>query len=905
MLESSDNTNSATRAARVGQLLDDVHVRQARGEPVDCTALLAAHPDLADSLRPQLELLRQMHAVRSTHAELLARGLVTQTPDGTLGGMIGGYRVTGFIGRGGMGLVLKACDDRLRRPVALKILRPELTATGSATPVPDAATTRFEREARAAASLNHPHIVAVYSVGQDRGARYIAMEYVAGPSLAEVLRDGHCRDELCAGARWEDGSSGGVGYGSSVRPPRLTEPPVAGAPRSSASPDTGRSVALSPLPDAPASPLPTPLVRNLFRQLLEALAAAHAAGLIHRDVKPSNILLQELRGAGIEESSGSDPEIEGTRNQAATDQDVGGAGDQEGRAPSGTTRTDDREAPSAAITTAGAKHTGNGPGAPHSSIPRSLDSSTPPSLDPSMPVLKLADFGLARLQRDATQVTLAGAVLGTPEYMSPEQARGEPNLDPRADLYSAGVVLYEMLTGRTPFRADTPTATLHRILNEEPADPRTLTRDVDPALASLALRLLAKEPADRLASAAEALGILDRGRRLARRSRARRRRMLVGVLMVAATAVLVGLGVFVRGRLHAAREIVAAYYDPNRPRLVTVAWSDGEVNHAYANIQREGGLRMDYPWLRMSDSGRWCVFIGDRDPDDRANLLAMEDDGRVRWSTWLGDKRRWPDCEQTTLWHANYVVCAPLEPNGPPRLVAVAYADTYYGCCVAVIDPGTGTVLDRFWHTGQLLQPLVVHDLLGDLGAPRPGIVLIGANNKLDGFDTREPGDEPHRTDCDLVPVVMVLDPRNLSGVGSPGSRRFPDLEPAHLVAYAFLDVPRMPTVKQGHDGVLTRPPEDSPLFSFETVAVCGATAQGRPMLKLLCDPDEAFFLTPELELCHNDAEDPSSFRVIPAARHLDERDAEFYRRNWHVVIRNGVYQPNEHNCEQSGGAPR
>ena len=179
-------------------------------------------------------------------------------------------------------------------------------------------------------------------------------------------------------------------------------------------------------------------VRDFFGQLLSGLAVAHQAGLIHRDIKSSNILLD-----------GDFPET--------------------------------KSSPASATAKA---------------------SST----------IKIADFGLARIVSAQTRMTLPDSVFGTPEYMSPEQARGDDNIDHRSDLYSAGVVLYEMLTGRPPFKADAPSAVIHQILHDDPPDPRKVIGSADPRLAALALRLMAKYPEDRFRSASEAIDALHAGK---------------------------------------------------------------------------------------------------------------------------------------------------------------------------------------------------------------------------------------------------------------------------------------------------------------------------------------------------------------------------------------------------------
>jgi eukaryotic-like serine/threonine-protein kinase len=208
----------------------------------------------------------------------------------------GRYRVVRRLAGGGMATVYLAIDERLARDVALKVMRPHLAHDESF-------VTRFRREARSAAALSHPHVVAVYDQGEDDGHVFLTMEYVPGKTLREVLLD-----------------------------------------------------------DGPLSPR---AALDLLEALLEALAEAHRKGLIHRDVKPENVIL----GAGG--------------------------------------------------------------------------------------MVKVADFGLARAVSSQTVTSSSGMLLGTVAYLAPEQVeRGVA--DPRSDVYAAGLVLFEMLTGSKAFTGETP-----------------------------------------------------------------------------------------------------------------------------------------------------------------------------------------------------------------------------------------------------------------------------------------------------------------------------------------------------------------------------------------------------------------------------------------------------------------
>jgi serine/threonine-protein kinase len=254
------------------------------------------------------------------------------------------YHLEGHLGRGGMAEVWRAWDNRLGRPVAVKIL----DQLGLADP---SGIERFRREAQAVARIAHPNIVAAYDYGSQDGRPYLVMELVAGDTLDALLTRG---------------------------------------------------------------PLPIPEAVRIAAQACAALDAAHRAGVVHRDIKPGNLIIT----------------------------------------PDGT--------------------------------------------------VKVLDFGIARLQDTATQAALTrpATVIGTSHYMAPEQAAGT-SADPRTDLYAIGCVLYAALTGAPPFPGDNPMGVLYQHLNTPPPPLRERRPDVPPALDQLIGELLAKNPADRPADAAQ------------------------------------------------------------------------------------------------------------------------------------------------------------------------------------------------------------------------------------------------------------------------------------------------------------------------------------------------------------------------------------------------------------------
>jgi beta-lactam-binding protein with PASTA domain/predicted Ser/Thr protein kinase len=259
------------------------------------------------------------------------------------------YEVIKKLGSGGMADVFLAQDRLLGRQVALKVLSSRYAND-------EQFIERFRREASSAASLNHPNIVQIYDRGEAEGTYYIAMEYLEGRSLKEII-----------------------------------------------------------LKYAPLSP---DLVVSVSVQILEALRFAHRRDVIHRDIKPQNMII-----------------------------------DNEGR-------------------------------------------------------VKVTDFGIARAG-SASTMTEAGSILGTAHYLSPEQAQGRP-VEAASDLYSLGVLMYEMATGRLPYDGDNPVTIAMQHVHDSPTPPRSIATDLPENLESVILRALGKRPTDRYLTAQAFLDDLKR-----------------------------------------------------------------------------------------------------------------------------------------------------------------------------------------------------------------------------------------------------------------------------------------------------------------------------------------------------------------------------------------------------------
>ena len=255
---------------------------------------------------------------------------------------LGRYEVLGELGQGAMGIVYKAKDPLIDRVVAIKTIN-----LGLALDEKEEYEGRFYQEAKAAGRLNHPNIVTIYDVGKSGDVAYIAMEFLQGRELRDIMNDGGL--------------------------------------------------------------LPVDQVLDIVAQVAQGLAYAHEHGIVHRDVKPSNIMVVR-----------------------------------DGHA-------------------------------------------------------KITDFGIARMASSAVR-TQTGMVLGSPKYMSPEQVMGK-EIDQRSDIFSLGVMLYEMLTGQAPFNGENVNAIMYQTLNAVPAPPNTLNPAVPEMINFILAKALAKKVEDRYQNA--------------------------------------------------------------------------------------------------------------------------------------------------------------------------------------------------------------------------------------------------------------------------------------------------------------------------------------------------------------------------------------------------------------------
>ena len=265
---------------------------------------------------------------------------------------IGRFDIIRQLGQGGMGSIWLGCDPGLNREAAIKIMHDASSSSED--------LKRFQREAQAAAKLNHPGIVTVYEMGQEQGRFFLAMELIKGKSFSKLIRSDKVPDK-------------------------------------------------------------TAILHNLslFRQVLEAVAYAHENGVVHRDLKPDNIMVTD-----------------------------GGR-------------------------------------------------------------IKVLDFGLAFMSGQHNLTRTGGESMGTPAYMAPEQIQDFAHTDQRADIYSLGVILHELVTGKCPFTAPKTISLIYKVIKEEPLQPSQINPIIGGKLDALVLRMLRKNPKERFQSVNELLPVYD------------------------------------------------------------------------------------------------------------------------------------------------------------------------------------------------------------------------------------------------------------------------------------------------------------------------------------------------------------------------------------------------------------
>jgi len=510
--------------------------------------------------------------------------------------------------------------------------------------------------------------------------------------------------------------------------------------------------------------------------------------------------------------------------------------------------------------------------------------------------VKIADFGLARMVNAQTRITMPDSIFGTPEYMSPEQASGERDIDHHTDLYSAGVILYEMLTGRTPFKADTPSAVVHQILNNDPPDPKTIAADADPHLAALALRLMAKSPEDRFDSAADAMEALDAS--VPVRPPARRRRVRRHLTRALLAAIVLTGGVWPAFHF-AFREpkISAVRIDPELPHIVQVRYGDGAAWKAFHTFPPEVECVYSVEILDLDGVGNQAVVAGPHMPLHGCNLFTFDTGGNEIWRLDISTDpsiRDWPDCTALAHWSCPILVRADLDGDPGDELVVRASDAHNYPTRISIIDPRAGAIRTTFWHMGQLQEIRIQPDFFGP---GRPALIAWGLNNKLDGFGLPlpprpyqcPPGEDQPRTGYDLVSVCMILDPNDMNGLGPPRNRRV-DIPPARPFAYAFLDMPA--SVRGG-----TYIPDGQTELVFPQPSEVGFITVIRVVPRVPTGNE-----APWMKVQIGRAPSAGNGAILTVDRNLELRDVEpatgakfgttelYWRKRWKLIIQNRQY---------------
>ena len=379
-MPSPSDTND--EQSRLAEILDTYLQSLEDGIPIDPELLISQHPDLEQQLREYMDGIALLNdgigEFRNTDVPLKHRPAKEEPR------VLGDYEIVKEIGRGGMGVVYEARQISLDRQVALKVLP-------FASMLDHKQVVRFQNEARAAAQLHHPNIVPIHGVGRERGVNYFAMQFISGHSLRTVIDD--YRDRF---VETEEDSESESTEDDTIR---------------NSTSDSASTVTATAVSHRHPSYIQTVVSQAV--QAANALAAAHECGVIHRDVKPSNLIL-----------------------------------DEDGK-------------------------------------------------------LWVTDFGLARIQSD-NSFTQSGDILGTLNYMSPEQASGDNALtDHRTDIYSLGVTLYELLTLHRAFQGQNHADVTSRINSGNFKRLRSWNNVIPHDLENVVLKAMATSRDERYLSAHE------------------------------------------------------------------------------------------------------------------------------------------------------------------------------------------------------------------------------------------------------------------------------------------------------------------------------------------------------------------------------------------------------------------
>jgi serine/threonine protein kinase/Tfp pilus assembly protein PilF len=552
----------------LAEVVEHLTARLKAGEAVDQDACLAAHPEHAAEVRRLLPALQLLADLSRSPGAVLSCPAPAAPEAAEVLGQLGDFRLLREVGRGGMGVVYEAEQLSLNRRVALKVL-PFAAALDARQ------LQRFKNEAHAAAHLQHQHIVPVYYVGVERGVHFYSMQFIDGQTLAQLIH------EL---RRQAGATTAGDRAEHRAPDPEQTTPYQADA----APPAAASTATVHNLPAYAETPPPSPPPwssgrgRDFFRaaarlgaQVAEALEHAHQLGVVHRDIKPGNLM-------------------------------VDGRGE-----------------------------------------------------------LWVTDFGLAQVQGDA-KLTLTGDLVGTLRYMSPEQALAQRVVvDHRTDVYSLGATLYELLTLEPAFGGTDRQELLRQIAFEEPRPPRRLNKAVPAELDTVVLKAMAKDPAERYATAQELADDLERflkdepirarrptlvqrARKWTRRHKAATR----GAVAIALVCLLGGAGVWYQrhSRLETARQTAQASLSQARALAVDdqLGPARQELAKAKGTLAEErsalAGLADEIEALD-EEIARYVDFLERSDrideailPRGRAEALSGRGHGRVAHPPALGSE---------------------------------------------------------------------------------------------------------------------------------------------------------------------------------------------------------------------------------------------------------------------------